>query len=166
MAIPETIDEGSKGPVVEWAQYLLVRVYLSYTDIDGDFGPKTKGAVEQYQNSNSLTVDGIVGPQTWTALRGDQDEPPVLREGSTGEIVRNLQQLLNEGRGDFAPNTNPALVVDGSYGPITASAVKGAQQEGGIPADGVVWLQTWALPIHAAGQTVADICGVRGPGTP
>jgi peptidoglycan hydrolase-like protein with peptidoglycan-binding domain len=164
MAIPETISEGSKGPVVEWAQYLLVRVILSYPDIDGDFGPKTKNAVEQYQGIKSLTVDGIVGPQTWAAMDGGEGEPPVLRQGSTGDVVRSLQQLLNEGRGDFAPSTNPVLAVDGNYGPITASAVKGTQQEAGIAADGVVWLQTWALPVHADGQTIGDLCGVRGPG--
>jgi lysozyme len=31
---------------------------------DGDFGPKTKKAVEEYQEENSLMVDGIAGPQT------------------------------------------------------------------------------------------------------
>jgi len=42
--------------------------------------------------------------------------------------------------------------------------VKGAQESGGIEADGVVGLQTWALPVHAAGQVLADLCGVPGPG--
>jgi hypothetical protein len=28
----------------------------------------------------------------------------------------------------------------------------------------VVGLQTWALPVHAASQTIADLCGVKGPG--
>jgi murein L,D-transpeptidase YcbB/YkuD len=49
---------------------------------------------------------------------------------------------------------------DGIYGPQTAAAVKGAQQMGGIQVDGVVGLQTWALPIHRAGQVLADLCSV------
>ena len=60
--------------------------------------------------------------------------------------------------------SNPVLTVDGLFGPQTAQAVTGAQQSGGITADGVVGLQTWALPIHAAGQVIADVWGVRGPG--
>lgn len=56
------------------------------------------------------------------------------------------------------------LVVDGIYGPKTAAAVKGTQQLVGIAADGVVGLQTWALPVYAAGQVLANLCDVPGPG--
>ena len=163
MAIPPTIREGDKGPVVSWAQYLLTRATLGWNQIDGDFGPITKTAVEQFQQYN-LTVDGIVGPQTWAALGGGVPEPPTLEQGSSGSVVRYLQTALNEGRGDFSADNDPPLVVDGSYGPKTAAEVKGTQQKGGIPADGIVGLQTWALPVHAAGQVLADLCGVTGPG--
>lgn len=37
--------------------------------LDGDFGTQTFNAVECFQSNNSLSVDGIVGPQTWGALR-------------------------------------------------------------------------------------------------
>ena len=43
MPFPATISQGDSGPVVRWAQYLLVRITLSYTQIDGIFGPVTKG---------------------------------------------------------------------------------------------------------------------------
>ena len=165
MAFPATISQGDTGPDVRWAQYLLVRITLSYQQIDGIFGPVTKGAVEQYQQDNNLTVDGIVGPQTWGALGGDQPEPPTLAQGSNGPVVSSLQTALNEGRGDFSPDSNPLLVVDGDFGPKTAAEVEGTQQMGGISVDGVVGLQTWALPVHAAGQVLADLCGVRGPGS-
>jgi peptidoglycan hydrolase-like protein with peptidoglycan-binding domain len=36
--------------------------------IDGYFGPDTKNAVECWQRAHGLTVDGIVGPQTWASL--------------------------------------------------------------------------------------------------
>ena len=164
MPTPPTISEGATGPVVRWAQYLLVRRTMSDNQIDGIFGPVTKTAVEEFQRQSHITVDGIVGPVTWGKLGGDGPEPPTLAEGSEGSVVRKLQTALNEGRGSFAPNSNPVLAVDGIYGPHTATAVRGAQKEGGIPVDGVVGLQTWALPVHAAGQVLADLCGVPGPG--
>jgi lysozyme family protein len=37
--------------------------------VDGNYGRETKLAVEQFQNSYGLHVDGIAGPQTITALR-------------------------------------------------------------------------------------------------
>jgi peptidoglycan hydrolase-like protein with peptidoglycan-binding domain len=164
MTIPPTISKGATGPTVKWAQYLLVRRTLSYTDVDGRFGPVTEAGVEQFQRDSGLAVDGVVGPATWTALGGGGPQPPTLAEGARGSVVERLQTALNEGRGDFAPESNPVLLVDGTYGAHTAAAVRGTQQLGGIPADGVVGLQTWALPVHAAGQTLADICGVPGPG--
>jgi peptidoglycan hydrolase-like protein with peptidoglycan-binding domain len=164
MATPPTISEGASGPNVRWLQYLLVRRTLSDNQIDGIFGPVTKTAVEQFQTDSSLAVDGIVGPATWSALGGDGAQPPTLTEGSDGTVVEKLQTALNEGRGDFAPGSNPVLAIDGIYGPETATAVKGAQTSGGIEADGIVGLQTWALSVHAAGQVLADLCGVPGPG--
>jgi peptidoglycan hydrolase-like protein with peptidoglycan-binding domain len=124
----------------------------------------TKAAVEQFQNGKHLTVDGLVGPITWAALGGDGPEPPTLAEGSDGPVVSKLQTALNEGRGSFAPASNPVLVIDGIFGPHTATAVRGTQQLGGIVVDGIVGLQTWALPVHAAGMVLADLCGVPGPG--
>jgi peptidoglycan hydrolase-like protein with peptidoglycan-binding domain len=164
MTTPPTISEGATGPTVSWAQYLLVRRTLSYTQIDGIFGPVTRMAVEQFQGDSNLDVDGIVGPATWAALGGDGAQPPTLAEGSDGPVVEKLQTALNNGRGDFAPGSNPVLAADGIYGEQTETAVKGAQQLGGIDATGVVGLQTWALPVHAAGQVLADLCGVPGPG--
>ena len=163
--LPATISEGATGATVRWLQYLLVRRTLSYTQIDGIFGPVTKTAVEEFQHDDHLVVDGIVGRATWTALGGEHAEPPTLAEGSRGSVVEKLQIALNEGRGSFAPSSNPVLATDGIFGPQTAIAVKGAQSLGAIAGDGIVGLQTWALPVHAAGQVLADLCGVRAPGS-
>ena len=78
--------------------------------------------------------------------------------------VERLQVSLNEGHGEFVPTSAPILATDGVYGPKTASPVRGAQHEAGIAEKGMVDLRTWALPVHAAGQVLADICGVPGPG--
>lgn len=164
-ALPSTISEGSTGPDVRWAQYLLVRRTLSDDQIDGIFGPVTERAVKEFQHSANLVIDGIIGPQTWRALGGGAAEPPTLAEGSTGAVVERLQRALNEGRGQLAPGTGPTLAVDGDYGPVTARAVEAMQDEAGISVDGVVGLQTWAVPVHAAGQVLASLCQVKQPGT-
>jgi peptidoglycan hydrolase-like protein with peptidoglycan-binding domain len=163
MATPPTIAEGATGATVRWAQYLLVHKGLSYNQIDGDFGAGTKTAVESFQRSNHLSVDGIVGPQTWGKLGGDRAEPPTLAQGSQGSVVDKLQTALNNGRGKFAPTSNPVLKVDGIYGPDTATAVRGAQGEAKISADGIAGLQTWAIPVHSGNEVLASLCGVTAP---
>jgi peptidoglycan hydrolase-like protein with peptidoglycan-binding domain len=37
--------------------------------VDGKLGPKSKKAIEAFQNDNGLTGDGKVGPKTWTKLQ-------------------------------------------------------------------------------------------------
>jgi peptidoglycan hydrolase-like protein with peptidoglycan-binding domain len=36
--------------------------------VDGIFGPKTKSAVRAFQHAIGIVSDGIVGPLTWQAL--------------------------------------------------------------------------------------------------
>ena len=33
--------------------------------VDGDFGPLTEQAVREFQRSQAIEIDGIVGPITW-----------------------------------------------------------------------------------------------------
>lgn len=39
-------------------------------EVDGKFGTKTQNAVKSYQKNNGLSVDGIVGNNTWASLLG------------------------------------------------------------------------------------------------
>lgn len=63
------IKYGMKGNPVRWLQFELNK-YGFNLSVDGDFGPKTKVAVEYYQKKNGLKVDGIVGPKTMQKLEG------------------------------------------------------------------------------------------------
>jgi peptidoglycan hydrolase-like protein with peptidoglycan-binding domain len=69
--------------------------YLQYSDIDGNFGPKTQQHVKDFQQANSLTPDGVVGPLTWTKLPADPKTPRLAR-GATGAAVSALQTGLHK----------------------------------------------------------------------
>ena len=57
----------------------------------------------------------------------------MIRIGSTGNDVRDIQQLLN-----FTLPLQPMLVVDGIFGPKTNQRVVAFQQRSGLMADGIV----------------------------
>lgn len=59
---------GSRGETVREAQRLLEALGFSPGPVDGVFGPRTLGAVLEYQRSQGLTVDGLAGPQTLNQL--------------------------------------------------------------------------------------------------
>jgi len=60
-----------------------------------------------------------------------------VRIGSRGLVVREWQDLMNRA---FTGGTveHPALIVDGVYGPATASGTRAVQAAAGIARDGVV----------------------------
>jgi peptidoglycan hydrolase-like protein with peptidoglycan-binding domain len=160
--MPQTIQVGSTGPDVRWAQYLLVRRLIlgDASEIDGDFGPKAEAAVKEFQQQAGLAVDGIVGPQTWGALQSGYSMPPTLSEGVLSPVVQKLQETYNEGRGQFAPASDPILATDGIYGPMTKGVTEAVQGANGVAVDGIVGLQTWAIRVHAANEMIAGVCGV------
>ncbi len=65
----QTLRINSSGTQVWVLQQLLNRT-IDYTcgKADGIFGTKTLAAVRRYQEANGLTVDGIVGKNTWAKL--------------------------------------------------------------------------------------------------
>jgi hypothetical protein len=69
--VPDTtaasLGSGAKGDVVVWAQEHLVSAGQRIS-IDGDFGPLTQTAVENFQSQHGLTVTGVVDPPTWSLL--------------------------------------------------------------------------------------------------
>lgn len=67
----------------------------------------------------------------------DEKNIPTLRRGSQGEMVEELQAILNAKYG-------ADLEIDGNFGSKTEAAVKAFQKANGLTADGVVGRKTWA----------------------
>ena len=153
-----TVSVGATGGAVRRLERALRRTPNLGLVVDGVFGPLTDAAVKEFQQGAGLAVDGIVGPLTWDALP-DGGPMPVLKEGSTGDVVRDLQTVLTNG----APgqwNTTPQG-VDGDFGPHTRASVEAFQTWGGVRADGIVGDQTWSVSLHAASATLETQVGLE-----
>jgi len=134
-----TTRQGAKEHPVPTLQYLL-RARGHTVTVDGIFGPKTDTAVRSFQHEKGLTVDGIVGPKTWTALVIE------VRLGAEGDAVRGVQEEFQFRNLSGDPSKGPA--VDGVFGPETDKAVRGFQAaiHADVPSmavDGIVGPMTW-----------------------
>jgi peptidoglycan hydrolase-like protein with peptidoglycan-binding domain len=124
-----SVQIGASGPRVEAMQYLL-RLNGADIEVDGDFGEQTDQAVHAFQQKNDLTVDGLVGPETWGALF------VAVQKGDQGDAVSAVQTLLNMQGQD--------VEIDGDFGDQTEGAVKAFQKAKRLTANGIVGPQTWA----------------------
>lgn len=66
-----TLQKGSKGDAVVKLQNRLNELGYSVGKADGDFGNKTKTAIEQFQADNGLDVTGIADEKTLELLYSD-----------------------------------------------------------------------------------------------
>lgn len=161
---PSVLREGDTGPLVRNLQFYLNYLSGFYDSIppidpDGIFGPATRGALIDAQNTFGLVADGILGEITWQAiydaylgilstvppkyLEGDvvPFSGTVLRLGSASEEVYILQQYLNYVATAF-PEI-PVVSVTGYFGERTRASVIAFQNLVGLDPNGVVSIDTW-----------------------
>ena len=128
------LKRGSRNNFVFLLQFILNQYGANLT-VDGIFGSGTETAVRTFQQRNSISVDGIVGPNTWKYLLFLSPEP-TLRQGARGSYVTLLQQLLES-------NLVPVGTIDGVFGSKTETAVRTFQQNNSLTVDGIVGPNTW-----------------------
>jgi peptidoglycan hydrolase-like protein with peptidoglycan-binding domain len=133
------VRQGANGHPVRTLQQLL-RARGSTVAVDGAFGPRTDAAVRDFQRERHLTVDGVVGPATWSAL------VVTVRRGSEGDAVRGVQEEFQFR--NLSGDPSKGLAVDGVFGPKTEEAVRGFQQalhadHSSVAVDGIVGPVTW-----------------------
>ena len=149
---------GSTGSAVEQVQFWLNTLAqyesaLPSLSVDGRYGAATASAVRAFQRRYGLTVDGVVGRETWNAIynefrsiQSDNGTPTAypgtaLREGASGQNVRLVQFWLKIAHTVYSRLND--LTVDGKFGAATTAAVKRFQTYFGLTSDGVVGRTTW-----------------------
>ena len=109
--------------------------------------------MQHFQAQHGLTIDGVVGSQTWAALRGrtparasvadvsSGESSSSSEEGSEGGAVARLQSALH-------------LTADGNFGPETEAAIRRLQARHGLTVDGIVGPATWSVIGVSGGETL------------
>ena len=128
------VRRGDREHPVRTLQHLL-RQHGHNIAVDGIFGAATERAVRAVQQSRGLTVDGVVGSQTWPAVIVQ------VRRGGRGEAVRGVQEEFQFR--NLSGDPSQGVQIDGIFGPQTEAAVRGFQQALGIAVDGIVGPITW-----------------------
>ena len=127
------------------------------------FDDELRDAVLAFQSTYGLTVDGVVGRNTWNAIRNVYEQtlyqlPPeyqtfarqiypgrFLVEGDTGAEVTLLQTQLN--RLAQRDSALPPVTADGIFGAATAAAVRALQNRLGYTPTGAVGPVLWSYII-------------------
>ncbi len=104
-----TLSINSTGSDVKILQEKLKDLGYEISVIDGEFGPETKRAVEQFQTDNKLSVTGTVNNSTWRALKNAK---PLKLVKITDKKIKNEIKSENNLSGKFIDNR---LVPLGRY---------------------------------------------------
>ena len=155
---------GNRGFEVRELQAALKLLGFYDDNVDGIFSQSTAVAVYKFQEVAGITPDGVVGQDTWNRLfpvttgamesaidsnaptadnsqtnsQETQTSFPVLKRGMRGAAVRDLQERLRA-KGFLRS------IADGVFGRTTQAAVKAAQRQYQLAADGIVGSATWAV---------------------
>ena len=103
------VKEGSSGEAVRHVQELLIEQGFLEGEADGDCGPLTVAAIEKFQESRGLTVDGVCGDGTYYYLSGGETyesaEEPAAEEEQTAAQDEGDEGAVSDGRAIYVSAT-------------------------------------------------------------
>ena len=148
------MGQASLAPVTDLGMLLVSSDYTAYSDAGPGWAPYGGMTPAIWQYTSSATLNGVknVDMNAYQGTLADfkaqvttgatkainASSNPTLSEGDSGAAVETLQTRLN------VWGANPALAVDGGFGPATLAAVKAFQTQQHLTVDGIVGAQTWA----------------------
>lgn len=103
----------------------------SYIKVNGTFEAEFVAYMVSWQTSHGCTPDGIIGPDTWTAISKAAPTCSTSKNRTSGYTL--AIQLLLGGN----------LEADAIYGQRTKAAVAAFQAGAGLTADGICGPKTW-----------------------
>ena len=141
-----TIKHQDAGPLVVVAKCLTGYIKTSKKISDADSYIKVNGTYDadfvafmvSWQTKHGCTPDGIIGPDTWTAIAKAAPTCSTAKNRTSGYTLA-LQLLLG---GNLTP--------DGVYGPRTKAAVVVYQDAHKLGKDGICGPKTWNVMIVGA----------------
>jgi hypothetical protein len=122
---------------IKTLQCLLTEQHAYAGKISGVWNPATVTAVTAWQQKHALPVRTWWGRRAWMTLLSAGTQP-ILKLGSTGPSVRDLQRTLN------AATAGTALRISGSFDAATRSALMAWQKRTGRAMSGIANGGTWA----------------------
>ncbi len=155
----QPLRRGASGTAVADVRRMLASLgYVDNTNPTSEhvYDEATELAIRHFQQRRGMTVDGVVGAETYTALTeahwrlGDRvlaHQPGKLQAGDDVGVLQT--QLLELGY-DLAR-------ADGIFGPRTAAGLRNFQRDYGLVADGVCGPAT----LHALRQLARRVVGGR-----
>lgn len=138
-----TLEAGSRGAMVLDLQDQLARLGYFAGAKDGEFGPLTRAAVLAFQADARIEVDGVAGPETWSAL-----------EHAPAKASRDVTAADLRKRGSETLASADRIDVAAGLAGVTASvtAIKDAtdQAAGLLPQLKALVVDNWPLLLVAA----------------
>jgi peptidoglycan hydrolase-like protein with peptidoglycan-binding domain len=129
------IRVGDEGAVVVALQRLLT-VKDHPVPVTGFFDDATEAATKALEQETNIPPDGIVGRVTWQQLAAP------IRRGDSGPAVLAAEELLQLSGFDITP--------DDRFTNGTQDLVLQFQRRQGLPADGIIDVDTWRVLLALA----------------
>ncbi|MCK5413453.1 MAG: peptidoglycan-binding protein [Candidatus Pacebacteria bacterium] len=142
VAFTQNLQVGSKSSQTIQLQNRLKELNFFPEDVvsNGNFGPTTKKAVQEYQKTKDIYPNGIFGPRTRKALNSeefitnkDHQFTQDLKHNDKNEEVEQLQTRLRD-QNFFPYNVSST----GWFGPITQNSVNIFKKFHSLVPDGIV----------------------------
>ena len=139
-----TLRKGDNSSYVTVAQCLT-----EYEPADGEFTAYFESHIKDWQTKHSLTADGVIGKDTWTAIANAAPTVSIktLRYGAYAKAVQLLVGVED----------------DGIFGAKTKAAVEAYQKEHNLTADGIVGRNTWHMLITGEAEQQGECPNVQPP---